>query len=71
MNYTPLLIAAPQYRQSFFDISKAFDRVWHKGLLVKLKAIGIRGLLLEWFCDYLANCMQTVVIIGQKFALRE
>ena len=36
-----------------FDISKAFDRVWHKGLLSKLEAIGIRGNLLNWFRDYL------------------
>ena len=55
----------------FFDISTAFDRVWHKVLLVQLKATSIKGLLLEWFCDYLTNRMQTVVIIGQKFALRE
>ena len=40
--------------------------MWHKGLLVKLKAIGIRGLLLEWFCDYLINHMETVVIKGEK-----
>ena len=70
MNYTPLLIAAPQYRQSFFDISKAFDRVWHKGLLVQLKATSIKGLLLEWFCDYLTNRMQTVVIKGEKSRLK-
>ena len=29
----------------FFDISKAFDRVWHKGLLVKLKATVISVVL--------------------------
>ena len=44
--------------------------MWHKGLLVKLKAIGIRGLLLEWFCDYLTNRMQTVVIKGEKSRLK-
>ena len=44
--------------------------MWHKGLLVKLKAIGIRGLLLEWFCDYLINRMQTVVIKGEKYRLK-
>ena len=33
----------------FCDISKAFDRVWHDGLLFKLKSIGISGRLLKWF----------------------
>ena len=32
----------------FCDISKAFDRVWHKGLLNKLENIGIQGSLLLW-----------------------
>lgn len=50
----------------FFDISKAFDRVWHKGLLHKLNAIGIRGNLLQWFRDYLNDRTQCVVIKGEK-----
>ena len=33
----------------FCDVSKAFDRVWHKGLLEKLKAYGICGPLLTFF----------------------
>ena len=39
----------------FLDVSRAFDRVWHKGLLSKLNAIGIRGrLILKWFENYLS-----------------
>ena len=32
----------------FCDMSKAFDRVWHKGLMVKLESHGINGALLEF-----------------------
>ena len=49
----------------FFDISKAFDRVWHRGLLHKLNAIGIRGSMLKWFTDYLKDRTQAVVIKGK------
>ena len=44
-----------EVRANFCDISKAFDRVWHKGLLYKLHYVGISGSLLLWFTDYLAN----------------
>ena len=50
----------------FFDISKAFDKVWHKGLISKLDAIGIRGQLLPWFENYLTNRKQSVLIAGDK-----
>ena len=50
----------------FFDISKAFDRVWHQGLLHKLQAIGIQGALHNWFTDYLKDRSQAVVIKGHK-----
>ena len=53
-----------EVRAIFCDISKAFDRVWHKGLLFKLQSFGISGSLLQWFTDYLCNRKQRVVIPG-------
>ena len=35
-----------EVRAVFLDISKAFDKVWHPGLLFKLKSYGIEGNLL-------------------------
>ena len=48
----------------FCDISKAFDRVWHKGLLFKLKSACESGSLLTWFSDYLNDRKQRVVLPG-------
>ena len=42
----------------FCDISKAFDMVWHQGLLFKLKQSGIDGALLNWIENYLVNRTQ-------------
>ena len=46
-------------------LSKAFDKVWHAGLLRKLEALGIQSPLLQWFESYLRNRKQRVVIEGQ------
>ena len=35
------------------DISKAFDRVWHAGLLHKLKSYGISGQIFGLICSFL------------------
>ena len=51
-----------EVRAVFLDISKAFDRVCHRGLLHKLNYVGIRGRLLDWFSDYLTNRRQRVVL---------
>ena len=32
-----------EVRAVFLDISKAFDRVWRRGLLVKLSSVGVEG----------------------------
>ena len=47
------------------DASAAFDRVWHCGLLHKLKSKGITGKLYDWFNSYLSDRFQRVVIKGQ------
>ena len=39
-------------RAVVLDISKAFDKVWHQGLLYKLKQNGISGNLLETLTDF-------------------
>ena len=42
----------------FCDVSKAFDRVWHKGLIFKLRHYGTDGDLLNWISDYLHDRKQ-------------
>ena len=53
-----------EVRTVFCDISKAFNRVWHKGLLFKLRKAEINGELLDWLSNYLTNRKQRVVIPG-------
>ena len=53
-----------------FDISKAFDRVWHKGLLFKLKQNGINGKLLLWISNYLSNRKQKVIVKSSSSSLQ-
>ena len=38
-----------------FDISEAFDRVWHAGLLHKLKSYGISGQIFDHISSFLSN----------------
>ena len=46
----------------FCDNSKAFDRVWHEGLIKKLKSYGISGDLLIWIKHYLSGRKQFVFV---------
>ena len=52
-------------RAVFLDISKAFDRVWHEGLIHKLKLNGIQGNLLNVLTSFLNSRKQRVVLNGQ------
>ena len=46
----------------FCDTSKAFDRIWYRGLLFKLKQNGIHGRLIDWIENYLSDRTQKVLI---------
>ena len=46
----------------FLDLTKAFDTVCHKRLLIKLEHYGIRGNALNLLSSYLSNRMQFVAI---------
>ena len=48
----------------FCDVSKAFNRVWHSGLLYKLRKYGIKNRLLDWFRNYLSDRKQRVCMDG-------
>ena len=51
-----------EVRAVFLDISKAFDKVWHDGLLFKLHKNGVRGKILKLYESYLHNRKQHVII---------
>ncbi|MES9883011.1 MAG: reverse transcriptase family protein [Sedimenticola sp.] len=53
-----------EVRVVFCDISKAFDRVWHTGLLLKLHAAGVTNNVHDWLKSYLSNRKQKVILPG-------
>ena len=52
-------------RSVFLDISKAFDKVWHEGLIFKLKQNGVAGNVINLLGNYLSSRKQRVVINGK------
>ena len=48
------------------DVSKAFDRVWHAGLLHKLKFYGISGQMFGLVSSFLSNRRLRVVLDGKS-----
>ena len=53
-------------RGIFLDLSKAFDSVWHDGLIFKINRIGITGNSLNFIESFLSNRFQRVVLNGQS-----
>ena len=54
-----------EVRGVFLDISKAFDKVWHKGIIFKLQQNGISGKLLGVLSDFLKDRKQRIILNGQ------
>ena len=65
-NFCEAIDQGKEVRVVFCDISKAFDKVWHSGLLFKLHKNGIRGDLLEFLGNYLNDRKQRVTIEGHS-----
>ena len=58
-------------RGVFLDISKVFDKVWHEGLIFKLKSKIIEGELLPLLRNYLQNREQRAVLNRQTYEWRK
>ena len=56
-----------EFRSVFLDISKAFDKVWHDGIIYKLAQNGTSRNLINLFQDFLMERKQRVVLNGQVF----
>ena len=54
-----------EVREVFLDVSKAFDWVWHDGLLYKLKSNGIGGNLFKLIKSFLNSRCERIVLNGQ------
>ena len=48
------------------DFSKAFDKVDHKKLLLKLHRFGINNDVITWIGSFLSNRTQRVVLEGEE-----
>ena len=60
-----------EVRGIFLDISKAFDRVWHDGLIYKIKSFGVTDTPLKLIENFLSNRYQRVVLNGQSSSWAE
>ena len=54
-----------EVRSVFLNISKAFDKVWHNGIIFKLTQNGISRNLLNLLCNFLNERKQQVVLNRQ------
>ena len=64
--WTDIVDSGKSVDVAYFDYAKAFDKVSHKLLLIKLQAYGIDGKLLAWLAAWLVNRRQRVVVGNAK-----
>ena len=55
----------------FIDLSKAFDTIDHKTLLVKLRSYGVRDIANSLIENYLSNRKQYVSVLGKNSDLAD
>ena len=61
---TDLIANGNMVDQIYLDLSKAFDKVPHQRLLIKLRKAGISGRLLSWMESFLLHRLQHVKVNG-------
>jgi ribonuclease P/MRP protein subunit RPP40 len=49
----------------FLDFEKAFDLVWHKGITIKLKSLGVQGRIFAWIENFFQDCTLQVKVGSQ------
>ena len=63
-NLAKSLISREQVDSILLDFSKAFDKVCHRKLLLKLNYYGINGDIHNWIRDFIYDRTQRVVVRG-------
>ena len=55
----------------FLDVSAAFDKCWHNGLIAKLEQVKVEDVCLELFKSYLSDRKKVVVINDKKSDIKD
>ena len=69
-DFSECLNSKGQIDAVLLDFSKAFDKVDHEGLLLKLENLGIRNSLLFWIKSFLIGREQRVLVDGKESELK-